>query len=141
MSKSIETCYAHYLRRADRVMTQFYNDHFAAVGLKGTQFPILRATHYMGTTTAAQLQKHLVMDQTTLSRALQPLIRDGYIQVADGTTKREKALSLTDKGEALFQEALVHWHQAQKKIEEHLGPELCEQLEQLSKAIVSLKSS
>jgi MarR family transcriptional regulator for hemolysin len=139
-AKKSEICLAHALRRADRVVSQLYNEHLAPLGLRVTQFSILRALDIMGNTTASQVQEMLVMDQTTVSRALKPLIRDGYISVAEGATKREKSLSLSTEGKKLYQRALVPWNEAQKSFRKKLGKGQDDHLIALSNQVVSTKS-
>lgn len=79
------------------------------------------------------------MDQTTVSRALKPLVRDGYIAVSEGATKREKALSLTALGADLYKQALGPWNEAQKALRKILGPGQDQTLLNLSELIVALK--
>lgn len=137
--KKSDICLAHVLRRADRVVTQIYNDYLAPLDIRITQFSVLRAIHIYGSTTAVQIQDTLVMEQATVSRALKPLIRDGYIQVAEGANKREKALSLTAAGEDLYQQAQGPWEAAQKHMRKLIGKGQDDQLIQLSRLIVAGK--
>jgi DNA-binding MarR family transcriptional regulator len=139
MKQKLETCLAHSLRRADRVLSQHYNEYLAAVGLKVTQFSLLRALDVLGTTTASELQKALIMEQATVSRGIKPLIRDGYINVAEGSNKREKALSLSSAGQVLFKQALIPWQQAQNDFKQHLGDGGDLELIELSQRIVAVK--
>ena len=139
MKENIETCLAQRLRRADRVLSQFYNEYLASVGLKVTQFSLLRALDIIGKTTASELQEKLIMEQATVSRGIKPLIRDGYIQVAEGSNKREKALSLTPAGKTLFKQALIPWQQAQNAFKQHLGDGGDLELIELSQRIVAVK--
>ena len=134
-----EHCLAHAIRRADRVVSQLYNAHLAPLGIRVTQFSILRALDSMGNTTASQIQDVLVMDQTTVSRALKPLIRDGYIFVAEGATKREKSLSLSKEGMRLYKQALGPWSEAQKTFRKKLGKGQDELLLELSEQVVTMK--
>ena len=134
-----ERCLGHSIRSADRVVSQIYNDLLAPVGIKITQFSILRALHYMGSTTAKEVQQVLVLEQATISRALKPLLRDGYIISQEGDDKRQKLLRLSAEGEALYQQALVPWNQAQTIMREELGSIFEKNLLNLSKKIVSLK--
>lgn len=138
-TKQPEICLAHSLRRADRVISQLYNDHLAPLGLRITQFSVLRALHYLSSTTATQIQDVLTMEQATISRALKPLIRDGYVNVAEGSNKREKFLSLSATGQQLYQQALVPWQQAQAEIRSKLGPDIDRTLIELSQQIVAIK--
>ena len=140
MSKNdIEICLAHSIRRADRVLSQLYSEHLSEVGIRGTQFSLIRAINFMQPCTAAQLQDELVMDQTTVSRALKPLIRDGVVAVTEGETKREKSLSLTSEGRALYKSALVHWQKAQRKVREHLKDSGETELIAMARKLVELK--
>ena len=139
-STDSEMCLAHALRRADRVVTQLYNERLAPLGIRATQFAILRALDNMGSTTASQIQATLVMDQTTVSRALKPLVRDGYVAVAEGATKREKSLSLSKQGKKLYQQALGPWSEAQESFRSKLETGQAELLIQLSEKVVAMKS-
>jgi len=135
----IERCLNLELRKANRVLSQIYDSYLAKCGLKTSQFSILRAISYLQTTTNRQLQDVLVIDQTTLSRGLKPLIRDGYITVREGLDRRQKELLLSEAGKALFNEAASLWEAAQRRVEADLGEETKAQLLALSKAIVKLK--
>ena len=135
----IERCLNLELRKANRVLSQIYDSYLAPCGLKTSQFSILRAISYLQTTTNRQLQDVLVIDQTTLSRGLKPLIRDGYITVREGLDRRQKELLLSKAGKTLFEEAASHWEAAQRRVEASLGEETKAQLLALSKAIVKLK--
>ena len=139
-AKKSEICLAHAIRRADRVVSQLYNEYLAPVGIRVTQFSVLRALDIMGTTTASQIQVALVMDQTTVSRALKPLIRDGYIVVAEGATRREKSLTLSADGKKLYKQALVPWNKAQQMLRKKLGKGRDDLLIELSDRVVALKS-
>ena len=137
--KNPNICLAHTLRRADRVVSQLYNEYLAPVGLRVTQFTILRTLALTGTTTASQIRTALVMDQTTVSRALKPLIRDGYITVGEGATRREKALTLSAQGKKLYEKALGPWGEAQKMLRKKLAGGQDDILIQLSREIVAMK--
>jgi MarR family transcriptional regulator for hemolysin len=139
-STKSEQCLAHAIRRADRVVSQLYNERLAPLGIRVTQFSILRALDSLGTTTASQIRDVLVMDQTTVSRALKPLIRDGYISVGEGVTKREKSLSLSKEGMKLYKQALGPWNEAQKAFRKKLGKGQDELLLELSQQVVTMKA-
>ncbi len=140
MNIDFEPCIALSIRKADRVISQIYSDYLSPLSIKSTQFTVLRALHILGTTTAKQLQEALVMEQATVSRALKPLIRDGYIVAREGNDKREKVISLSKEGQALFGEAEKLWLQAQAHIRKQLGSDSEQTLLNLSNQIVSLKS-
>lgn len=135
----LNRCLNLELRKANRVLSQIYDSYMAKCGLKTSQFSILRAINYLKITTNSQLQDVLVLDQTSLSRGLKPLIRDGFIEVKEGVDRRQKQLMLSKEGKALFTEAEAQWEQAQTYVESSLGEDTKKQLLSLSKSIVGLK--
>jgi len=63
------------------------------------------------------------MDPTTLTRNLRPLERQELIRLAaDPRDRRSRRLRLTDQGRALLTEARPAWIEAQRHIEDALGP-------------------
>jgi DNA-binding MarR family transcriptional regulator len=65
----------------------------------------------------------LVLDQTTLTRNLKPLIRDGYLTLsAHSEDARQKIISLSPAGLALYEEALPIWKAAQDELQQKVGP-------------------
>jgi DNA-binding MarR family transcriptional regulator len=128
------------LRKANRVMSQIYDGYLAQCGLKTSQYSILRAVYMLRATTNRELQDVLVLDQTTLSRGLKPLIRDGFICTECGIDRRQKQLKLTSEGRALYKKAEALWQEAQQFVSNKLGDNLKSQLLALSSAVVELKS-
>lgn len=121
-------------------MTQLYDEHLSSLGLRIGQFSILRVLHYYQPTNNKALQDILVLDQTTLTRNLKPLIRDGLVQSTSSPSDgRIKELSLTKAGEDLYQEALPLWRVAQKQMVSELGDSQVGQLLSLTDSIVGLK--
>lgn len=135
-----ELCMNLSYRKAARVITQIYDRELADCGIKCTQFSILRATYFRKQTTNAELQTVLVLNQTTLSRGLKPLIRDGLIEVTPGEDKRQKILSLTAKGKKLYSQAEKRWQDAQAIILDKFGQETIDQMIKLNSSIVQLRS-
>lgn len=138
--KQFEQCLNLELRKANRVLSQIYDSFLAPCGLKTSQFSILRAIKFLKNTTSRELQDALVLDQTSLSRALKPLIRDGYIDVRVGADRRQKQLLLTPKGRRLYTDAEKLWLGAQVYVSEKLGPEMKQSLLNMSDMVVELKS-
>jgi DNA-binding MarR family transcriptional regulator len=127
------------LRKVNRVLSRIYDSYMAKCGFKTSQFSILRAVNFLKNTTNRQLQDVLVLNQTTLSRGLKALIRDGYTAVKEGADRRQKDLLLMKEGTALFGEAEALWLDAQSYVELCLGDDTKKQLFSLSKSIVKLK--
>lgn len=121
------------------MLTQLYDGHLNRCGLKTSQFSVLRAIHYLRKTTNSELQEVLVLDQTSLSRAIKPLLRDGFVHVQLGVDKRQKVLFLSPSGLALYQEAKALWKVAQNEAKERLGAEVREKLLEVCEAVVALR--
>jgi DNA-binding MarR family transcriptional regulator len=137
----IEPCINLQLRQADRILTSHYNAHLSGLGLKITQFSVLRALWFMKTSSQQDLEKVLLVDQATLTRSLKPLIREGYIdRVADSADRRVMLCSLSKEGAALYKQAEECWQQAQDSVQKKLGPDMIEQLLGAAKALIDLKS-
>ncbi len=132
---NIEQCFNLEMRKSTRLITQFYENHMSKAGLKVGQFSILRAVSITKETNSKELQGILVIDQTTLSRNLKPLVRDGLIQLTpDSDDRRIKLITLTEDGKLRYQQALPMWKAAQKALKEKLGSEDLQQILKLSEA-------
>jgi DNA-binding MarR family transcriptional regulator len=115
-------CACTTLRKASRAVARLYERHLAEAGLSATQFAILRALERNGTSNLRPLADELVMDRTSLYRAIAPLERDGLVATeADGSDARARRASLTDAGRGRIAEALPHWRAAQHTFIEGFG--------------------
>ena len=115
-------CNCLALRQAARHVTQFYDQHLAAAGLRTTQFSILAKLRGLGPMTINALARELVMDRTTLGRTMLPLERDGLISISDDAhDRRSRDLTLTKAGAERLQRAAKLWANAQKAFEVKFG--------------------
>ena len=130
-------CNCATLREATRHVTQLYDLHLAAAGLRSTQFSILTRLKELGPTTINALAHALVMDRTTLGRNILPLQRRRLIVVKRGEgDARRKELHLTKAGRARLEAGVDGWAKAQAQFEETLGEERASQLRDLLRAVV-----
>jgi len=109
------------LRQAARHVSQIYDRHMAAVGLRGTQYSILSKLERGGPLPIGKLAEALVMERTALTRAIGPLQRDGLVNVGAGPNGRTRSVMLTPAGEAKFKAAQSEWRKAQKEFENGFG--------------------
>jgi DNA-binding MarR family transcriptional regulator len=114
-------CNCLALRQAARHVSQIYDGHLAAVGLKGTQYSILAKLNRLGPLSINELAKSMVMDRTTLGRAVRPLQRDKLLTIGAGDDGRTRRLALTAAGQAIVKAAAAQWREAQKKFELAFG--------------------
>ena len=117
----LSPCVCNTLRMASRAVTQLYDDVLRPSGLRVTQFSILAAIARMGEANLKVLEDTLAIDQTTLTRSLNLLERDGVIERASHPDGRIKAMRLTSKGRRALEVARPLWAQAQDKVLRELG--------------------
>jgi len=119
LSPSLEPadCNCQALRQAARRVTQAYDTHLATVGLKTTQYSILAKLNRLGPLSINELAKLMVMDRTTLGRAVRPLERDRLLAIGAGDDGRTRSLKLTPAGQARLKAAAAKWREAQKEFE------------------------
>src|SRR2546427_8180208 len=117
----LSPCVCDTLRMASRAVTQLYDDGLRPSGLRVTQFNILAMIARMGEANLRQLEGTLAIDQTTLTRSLNLLERDGVIERASHPDGRIKAMRLTSKGRRALEVARPLWAQAQPKVLRELG--------------------
>lgn len=122
-------CYAFNVRHASRHLTQFYDHTLAPSGVRVTQLILLNVLKLKGPLSIKALAKSLEMDRTTLGRNLQPLERDGLLEMVHSQEdKRRKDVRLSRFGEEKLAHAMVLWHEAQGRFEERFGKERAQRL-------------
>ncbi|MBL8779933.1 MAG: winged helix-turn-helix transcriptional regulator [Alphaproteobacteria bacterium] len=109
------TCAAFNLRRASRVVTQLYDAGLSPTGLRSTQFTILVATAKNQPASIGKLADVTLMDQTTMTRNLRLMVREGLIEVSARGAKREKSVRLTPAGERALAKAVPVWRAMQER--------------------------
>ncbi len=117
-------CYCASLRQAARAISQKYDTVLRDLQLTVTQFTLLTALRNMGKPRVNDLAEALAMDQTTLSRTLKTMERDGLITSAHGEDRRETRWTLTARGQDRYKRAYPRWQAAQRDVEKLLGPDL-----------------
>src|SRR5215467_5986843 len=74
-------CNCLAVRQVARYITQFYDQHVVAAGLRTTQYGILAKLKRHGPMSINALAAELVTDRTTLGRNVQSLERDSLIVI------------------------------------------------------------
>ncbi|MGV2288245.1 MarR family transcriptional regulator [Trinickia sp. YCB016] len=130
MAISIEDdCFA--IRQAARYVSHIYDKHLARVGLTTTQFSILGRLKRLGPLTASQLAEAMVMERTTMVRAIQPLNRDGLVASAPSESdRRALSIRLTELGVQKLASAAIPWQTAQEEFEQRFGTQRAASLRQ-----------
>jgi DNA-binding MarR family transcriptional regulator len=114
-------CAGGGLRRASRAISRFYEAAFAPLDLTATQFSILVAVQLSGSIPLSRLAEALVLDRTSLYRAVKPLVRRRCLRILPGQTRRERTTTLTEVGRRLLADALPIWERIQGQVVGALG--------------------
>jgi DNA-binding MarR family transcriptional regulator len=124
-----DDCFA--IRQAARYVSHIYDKHLARVGLTTTQFSILTRLKRHGPLMASQLAEAMVMERTTMVRAIQPLQRDGLLaSTPSEADRRALSIRLTELGAQRLASAVAPWQAAQKEFEERFGKQRAASLRQ-----------
>ena len=138
-------CASINFRRTSRAVTRLYDAAMHKSGIRSTQFAILVGVAKTQPVSIGRLGEILVIDDTTLTRSLNLLKRDGLIASSDRSTMRQKFLTVTPKGERALARALPYWRKIHDKFEAAVGRpvwlKLRAELERLAKLAVDLESA
>ena len=135
---SFQECNCLAIRQAARHVTQFYDQLFAPVGLRATQYAILSRLKREGPMTINALAAALVMDRTTLGRNILPLQRDELIEiVASPVDRRRRELRLSAAGADKQRQASERWAVAQSRFDAVYGSERAAALRGLLRDVVA----
>ena len=119
----LASCTCANLRKAMRAITQLYDATLEPSGLLITQFSVVGGIATLKSATMSRLADHLVMDRTTLTRNLKPLLRRDLVMISSGKDERTRYVTLTSKGYQALSKALKLWGQAQERVVKALGEE------------------
>ncbi len=116
-------CLAVRVRTLNRAVTALYDEALRPHGLRVGQLNLLVAVARMGTARPGDLCRLLQMDKSTLSRDVEVMRRNGWLEVDDSAGRRARPLKLTDRRSALLEAVVPAWRQAQEKARALIGDE------------------
>lgn len=115
------TCIAGRLRLVNRVITGLYDNALRPLGVKASQFNILVVAGKLGFARPAAVCAILRLDTSTLSRNVERMRTQGWLEVVPSEDAREQPFRLTTQGKRLLEQAAPAWKQAQQEAEQLLG--------------------
>lgn len=118
-------CACRNLRMTTRVITQYYDKALYASGLKSTQFSLL--TNILSRENGIsvnELADYAMMDQTTVTRNVEILRKNGYVDVkTEIKDSRKKRITVSEAGKNKLALAMPLWREAQMKLQQSIGQE------------------
>ena len=113
-------CLCNALRQASRAVSRLYDEELRGVGLRTTQYSLLRQLSRAGEVRQRDLGGLTSLDETTLTRNLRPLIDSGWVAIGTGEDRRETLVRLTEAGAAKLRRARPAWEHAQERMRSRL---------------------
>ena len=142
--KGTGSCAAFNFRRTARAVTRLYDLGLEPSGIRATQFAILTAVAKFQPISISRVGEILVIDQTTLTRSLRLLQKQGLLEVSARSVKRQRFLTLTNAGVKTLAVAVPLWRKVQAKFLSDMGGDawaaLRNELERLARMAVQMES-
>ena len=133
-----ETCVCSALRAASRHVSRMYDDALAPLDLTITGYMLLVRIDAFGAPSMNELAELAVMDRSTLSRNLKPLLVAKLIAMAPGDDRRRKEFSLTAKGRARLAAAYPKWRETQQQFRRQYGSTETQSLTQMLRQTLTI---
>ncbi|MGO8025876.1 MarR family winged helix-turn-helix transcriptional regulator [Rhizobium leguminosarum] len=117
-----DTCLCLHVQRAARALARLFDDALRPAGLTNGQFSLMMSLNRPEPPPMGPVAALLAMDQTTLTAALKPLQRKGWVTVMENPRdRRGRLLSLTPEGKAALARALPIWESTHAMIDGKLS--------------------
>lgn len=128
-------CVAVRVRILNRVISGIYDDALRPLGLGAGQLNVLIVVGRLENPRVSEIAEVLRMDQSTVSRNIKPLLRDGLLSSSsDEADARAQRISLTRRGVAKIDQAYPAWKAAQTNARKLVGDSLDDVISRLTPA-------
>lgn len=132
----VDSCAGWHSRLAARRITQFLDREMAGSGLTAVQVGLMAQIAAADDDTLGALARRAGLEQSTLSRNLQTLEREGLVEIATVEADlRRRAVWLTETGARRLEGAIPAWRKAQAKLARRLSPDLARRLAAAAEAL------
>ena len=120
----VETCAGINVRLAARRISGFLEERMRATGLNIAQFGLMTHIAAAHDDTIGALAERCGLDQSTLSRNLRLLEREGLVEIVTAEKDlRRRAVWLTEKGACGLEAAMPVWRRAHAALAVLIRPE------------------
>jgi DNA-binding MarR family transcriptional regulator len=116
-----DTCLCLHVQRAARALARRFDIALKPVGLTNGQFSLMMSLNRPEPPPMGPVAALLAMDQTTLTAALKPLERRGWVSIVPNPKdRRGRLLQLTTEGKAVLASAVPIWEETHAEVEAKL---------------------
>lgn len=139
--QAIESCAGLNARFAARQLTGFIEERMRDTELSLAQFGLLAHIAAARDDTIGALAERSGLDQSTLSRNLRGLQKEGLVEIVTAERDlRRRAVWLTEKGARRLAGAMPSWRRAQAALGERLDAQALLALQALAATLAGLKA-
>ena len=121
MADDFSQCMVTNSRMAARAITRRYDAYLRPFGLTATQLSLLGALRGLPGATVSEIAEARGFDRTTLTRNLDRLEAMGLVSALHPAHGNGRISGITPKGDALIDELLPLWRQAQADMKTELS--------------------
>jgi DNA-binding MarR family transcriptional regulator len=114
-------CLAGRLRLLNRVVTNLYDDAMRPLGIRLSQGNVLAVTAQLGVARPAEVCDRLQLDASTLSRTVDRMVENGWLEIVPDADGRSQPFRLTAEGRRLMKKVVPAWEKAQAEARKLLG--------------------
>ena len=114
-------CLAGRARLISRAVSSIYEDALRPHRITTAQMGILVVVSSLGEPNSRDVATKLCMEKSTVSRNLDRMIDNDWLEVISGDDARSQQLCITSKGSRLVEKAAPAWQSAQSKAKTLLG--------------------
>lgn len=115
-------CLLTRTRRIARVITGIYDEEYRSFGINAPQVSLLVMISRLESASRAEIGRQNHQDRSTLTRNLQLMLSNGWIEeVAHEEGGRKRAIVLTKAGKKLLNDVAPAWRAAQRRGKALLG--------------------
>lgn len=121
-----EDCTCAHIRKASRLVTQYYDAVLSPAGVTSTQLTLLVTTFLCKSHSIKDIADSLGMNRTSLTRTLKPMLDQGLVEQDSAIfgavgDRRIKRIVITDHGKRILRLATPLWKQAQEEVVAKIG--------------------
>jgi DNA-binding MarR family transcriptional regulator len=128
-------CIAFRVRVLNRVITNLYDSVLKSFGITVNQTTILAMLTLAGRARSGEIGKELHMEKSTVSRNLERMRKNGWIEVAAGDGGPARHVTVTPVGRKLLASLYPEWEKAQAAAARLLGDEGVAAIQSLHAAV------
>jgi len=114
-------CACTSIKKLSRVLGRVYDAALAGSPMNVTQLAVLRCITRRQGEPLMHVADELEMDRSSLYRALDPMVREQWVEIAPGIDDRSRTAVITRRGHQLLKKAGEQWEKVQSRVVGRFG--------------------